>query len=49
MQLTTQEIKYYKQLHDKYPDMALREIARRGQKRFGILRHTDTIKKAINL
>lgn len=46
--ITIQEIKFIQKLKDKYPDMSLREIGRKGKKKFGVQRHMNTIKKALN-
>ena len=46
--ITIQEIKFIQKLRYKYPDMSLREIGRQGKKKFGVTRHMNTIKKALN-
>ena len=48
LHITIQEIKFFQKLKDKYPDMSLREIGRQGKARFGVTRHMNTIKKALN-
>lgn len=46
--ITIQEIKFIQKIKGMYPDMSLREIGRQCKPRFGVTRHPNTIKKALN-